>query len=62
MMKSLNRYEESLKTHPGLITGFDLVHYEDLILLEEVLDDLLLAKERNPKINFVFHAGETLNK
>ncbi len=54
-------YEDSIESHPGMITGFDMVHYEDSVYIKEFMPYLFERKEKNPKINYYLHAGETLN-
>ena len=57
--KSLNQYISSMKTHPGLIRGYDMCHWEDYLYIADVYEQLKQAKEKH-KVHYCFHAGESL--
>ena len=57
-----NFYKNSLNSHPNLITGFDMVHYEDSVYIKHFQKKLLQESQKDKRIKYYLHAGETLNK
>ena len=49
-----------MESHPDRFVGFDLVGQEDMgEPLVNFAEEIIAAKERDPKLRFFFHAGET---
>ena len=52
-------YARSLEKYPGLVSAYDMVHFESTRMLDEYIDDILDLQSKYKDFKVLLHAGET---